>query len=71
MIHRGSVLHQQRAGERSAGAEGKQVIQCFGVVTLGVDRLHRKLAPVSFFESGPIGLVYVIQNVVSLLPKRV
>ena len=41
MIHRGPVFHQQRAGERSAGAEGKQIIEGFSVIALGMAGSHR------------------------------
>ena len=34
MIHRRSVLDQQSTGERSAGTEGKQIIEGFGIVLL-------------------------------------
>ena len=35
------IFHQQGARERSAGTKRKQVIEGFGVVPLGVNRLHR------------------------------
>jgi len=41
VIHRDPVFHNERAGERSAGTEGKQVIERFGVIALGVGGPHR------------------------------
>jgi hypothetical protein len=41
MLHRRSVLHQKCTSERSVGTEGKQIVERFGVVALGVDGPHR------------------------------
>jgi hypothetical protein len=34
-------LHQERSGERAGGTEGEQLVEGFGVVAPGEERLHR------------------------------